>query len=74
MEWDFNIPTVYPSAPCEGIMTTQIQIEQRTLCMLLLDLHSAKALHSVGAHLVSVKEAHWCFDKTMYSADRETQD
>lgn len=45
-------------------MTTQAQTEQRTLHVLLLHLSSAKALYSVGAHLVSVKEANWCFDKT----------
>lgn len=45
-------------------MTTQAQTEQRTLHILLLHLSTAKALYSVGAHLVSVKEANWCFDKT----------
>lgn len=34
-------------------MTAQAQIDQRTLNVLLLHLHTAKALHSVGIHLVS---------------------
>lgn len=72
MEWDCNGPTVHSQLRVR-LPWQLAQTEQRTPHALLLHLHTAMVLYSVAALLVSVKEANWCFDKTMDSADRETQ-
>lgn len=72
MEKDCNGPTVHPQFHVR-LPWQLAQTEQRTPHVLLLHLDTATALYSVAALLVSVKEVNWCFDKTMDSADRETQ-